>query len=236
MHEETQPRTAHAPLPFDRQQVFARAVVGSIVLCAAFGLPAAAQTASGDAQPADQGGAQLQRVRLSARRIGELLAGVRRQAKQTDFDSDKAIDITVEAEAVGNADDDPLHSYSVRCSPDTDEFWCEAAARLVQDLRGSAIHHLLKDANRVTVTLRPDGQTASAQMIARFDAEAKALYTANIQRVIIARAREVYRNIADAVLVLDGMTVSASGKQYALKLEMSREQAGNLLRKHLSLP
>ncbi len=37
-------------------------------------------------------------------------------------------------------------------------------------------------------------------------------------------------------IVLNNMTVSANGKWHSLRLEMSREQAGNLLRKYVSLP
>lgn len=48
-----------------------------------------------------------------------------------------------------------------------------------------------------------------------------------------ARVNQPGRNEA---LVISNMTASANGKQFAVKLEMSREQAGNLLRQRLSLP
>ncbi|HYY41595.1 MAG TPA: hypothetical protein VE775_02615, partial [Pyrinomonadaceae bacterium] len=38
------------------------------------------------------------------------------------------------------------------------------------------------------------------------------------------------------VAVLNNMTASANGKRLALRLEMSRERAGNLQRQHLLIP
>jgi hypothetical protein len=52
---------------------------------------------------------------------------------------------------------------------------------------------------------------------------------------LLAPARLI-RHDDDLAIVMNNMTLSANGKQLVMYLELSREQAGNLLRKHLSLP
>ena len=58
MHEHVRTQPAHPASPAQRQQVFLRAVVGSLMLCAAL-VPPTAQAVALNV-PAEQGGTQLQ--------------------------------------------------------------------------------------------------------------------------------------------------------------------------------
>ena len=209
-----------------RQALLVRAVVGSLVLCAAL----APQTLAQDNKPHDN---QIQLAH--SRQLRELLTEVRKLVKLDDFDLNKTVDIAVEAEAVGNAEDDPLHYVKITCSPETDQFWGDVVSRAVVALRSSNAQQVLKGAQHVSLKLRLDGQYAGASVIATFDSEVRASQLADGYNGLLAFARSNRRN-ADVALVLNNMTVSANGKQLSMLLEMPREQAGNLLRKHLSLP
>lgn len=217
-----------------RQQVFLRAVVGSIVLCAALGASASAQTAASSHELSEQAAADEQLQRARSQRLHELLAEIRNHVQLADFESDRSFSITLDAEAVGN-EDDPLHSFKVECGRETDEFWCETTSQLVAALRGGILHNLLKDARRVNCALKLDGDHAVAHLVADFSTPAHAGDKAHTHKIFIARVRQDYEG-SDLALVLNNMAVSANGKQLAMKLEMSRAQAGNLLRQRLSLP
>jgi hypothetical protein len=231
-HNQTQ-RTAAAA-----QQIFLRAFVGSLVFCAALATPSAkAQALSFDAQNAARRAAEIEkrRARVSSRLLRELLAEVRKLTTAEDFALSKVIEVSIEADAVGNPDDDPLHSFTVKTGETTDPFWADVFSRLGQDLRGGALHRLLADAGHVEFTLKLDAQKTVATLVADFDSAARASAAADAHKLAVTRALGGFRRGAVAP-VLNNMTASASGKQLSLKLEMSREQSGNLLRTLLALP
>ena len=87
----------------------------------------------------------------------------------------------------------------------------------------------------LSVNLKNDQQKFSARVTATFEAELNVAPAAqNIERLrSLARSATNDENV---VVALNSMVLSANGKQLVMQLEMSREQAGNLLRQHLSLP
>jgi len=233
MNASSQPNASgHHVAP--RQQAVVRAVVGSIMLCAALGATTSAQTPA-SSQELSQQSATHEQLRLARlQRLSDLLAEVRQRSDSIDFDAGKTFSITVNAEAIGN-EDDPLHSFKVECGADTDKILCGAAEEMLVFLRGSMFRQLLTEAHRVGLTLRLGSDDAVASLLVDFGSAGDARRAGEVHRKEILRALQDYSE-PDLHLVLNNMKMSANGKQMSLKLEMSREQAGNLLRKHLSLP
>jgi hypothetical protein len=112
-----------------------------------------------------------------------------------------------------------------------DARWNEPVEKFVRLLSGSGAF----GDSLLSVSLKIDGQKFSAKVVATFDAEPSVASVIQNLETLRSLARALARDDNEAV-ALNSMTLSANGKQLIMQLEMSREQAGNLLRKHTSLP
>ena len=92
---------------------------------------------------------------------------------------------------------------------------------------------LPEDVRRVLLTLRLDAQNISLQASWEADTPESAARTAQGYGAMLAAARLHKRGLAEEA-VYNNMTASASGKQLALRLEMSRASLGNILLRQIT--
>jgi hypothetical protein len=216
MLDETHKQTQHEPTPAQQQQLILRALVGSLVFCAAF-------ASSGWAQVAD-------RPALDERPFRELLAEARQMFESGEVSERDVFDLTFGATPAADGTLRDVNAVKVVGSPR----WQQLARDLMSALSDSRVVAPLAGAEHLTLTLKLDG-AGLARLVADFPTEAQAKRMADGYNAIIALARQS-RAGRDGIVVLNNMTASASGKQLTMQLEMSREELGNLLRQSLALP
>jgi hypothetical protein len=86
----------------------------------------------------------------------------------------------------------------------------------------------------VTITLKWD-ERASARLHAVVSSTEQAEQLAQTYNALVGFGR-LNRRGREGVEILNNMAFSANGKRLTMRLELTREMAGNLLRKHTSLP
>jgi hypothetical protein len=209
-----------------QQRLLLRAVVGSLVLSAALAQPAAAQ----GARPREN--TELISVRVDARPFRDLLSKARRMTAAGQLNpSADYFTFTVEAArnpdgTLGGARLTEVAAANGRWRGLTEEF-----VRVLSDSR--ALAHL-EGVERVTLTVSL-GQRFAAELAADSADEARAARHANAFGVLLAVARDSQSG-QPGVEVLNNMRVSASGKRLLMKLDMSREEVGNLLSTARAIP
>lgn len=97
----------------------------------------------------------------------------------------------------------------------------------------SRVLHHLEGARHIRLNLTLDGERLSAAGDAEFDSAERASKLAHFYDVVFGFQRAKTAG-TDRHVVWQNMTASASGKQLALKLEMTRAEAGNLLLKQIA--
>jgi hypothetical protein len=230
--------TAHAKR---QQALLVRAVVGSLVLCALFGAPVAAQTQSapvslveGLASLPRDSNIKLDRA-IDTKKLRQALAEIRRLAQAGELDLDSDLHLKALAEAHNAPDETLWYSIHVNGQPGSDERWFKPLAGLIVELRDSYVLQHLTTSQNVKLELKLDRQNAVLYLDAAYPSTERASQIANYYVGFFDRMRAAHPD-ADEVVVLNNMTVSASGKHLTMQLEMSREMVGNLLRQQLSLP
>jgi len=237
MNDKVHPAISSATA--NRQQaLFVRAVVGSLVLCAALAPPSAAQSIS-SVQPQ---GRLLEEAALQAKQpyqvdaqpLCEWLAKLKAAIAAGKIDSSAAFDITIDAAEIWEG---RTHLAEVGFAGVEQRRLLESdlAQDFVSALNLSGALRYLEDARHLRLTLKAAQQTALVQAAAVYHSEVRAAQVAKNYNDGLGFLRSLKRDGNDSV-VLNNMIVSANGKQLLMRLEMPREQAGNLLRKHLSLP
>lgn len=204
-----------------------RAVVGSLVLCAALAPHALAQESHAYRQTPD---AKEFRP-INARPFRDLLAKTQGLIAAGELKPQDVFDFTLEAE---RNPDGTLRDIKFTEAAAANGRWRPLAREFVSVLSDSGVLSALTDADRLTITLRLD-ERASARLQAVVKSAEQAAKLAQTYNALLDFERVSQRGRA-AVEVLNNMAFSANGKQLSMRLEMTREQAGNLLRKHLSLP
>lgn len=199
-----------------------RAVVGSLVLCAALGQSANAQTAPSEVQ-------EVRTPHTSSFRA--LLQKTQRLIEAGELSTQDTFDFTLEAE---RNDDGTLRDIKFTESAAANGRWRLLAHELIAVLSESGALSALNGADHLTITLRLD-ERLSARLNAVVNSAEQAARVAQNYNSILNIAR-ISQHGRVGVEVLNNMAFNANGKQLTMQLEMSREQAGNLLRKQLSLP
>lgn len=100
----------------------------------------------------------------------------------------------------------------------------------VNDSRALAF---LSDVSRVSMTFTLDGERFKAVTASDAPSEARAEEMARGYRMLVNFARLAKRG-TDEGAILNGMKVSASGKQLLMNLDMPREQMGNILLRQIT--
>lgn len=217
-----------------RQALLVRALVGSLVLCAALAPTNALAQSDGAQQGAFQRNAapEVKGFRpINSRPLHDLLAKTQSMIKAGELSPQDTFDFNIEADrnadgSLGNVVVTPAHNSNPRWEPLLKEF--------VAALSESGAISLLQDVDHLTITLKLD-ERASANLQAVVASDGSAAQMAQNYNALLGLAR-LQRRGREGVEVLNQMTFSANGKQLLMQLEMSREQVGNLLQKHSSLP
>jgi hypothetical protein len=222
-----------------RQALLVRAVVGSLVLCAALaphalaqGSPAYQQQQTPDARELRPGETTVEKFpTINTRPFRELLVKTRGLIEAGELNPQDVFDFTIEAER--NADG-TLRDIKFTEAAAANGRWQSLAREFVEVLSDSGALSSLPDAGRLTLTLRLD-ERASARLHAVVNSAEHAAQLAQGYNALVGLARHSQRGRA-GVEILNNMAFSANGKQLIMQLEMTREMAGNLLRRHTSLP
>jgi hypothetical protein len=231
MANESHKQKRHTPTAAQQQLIW-RALVGSLVFCAALAAPARAQVSQPESPGAPQGAetAPLPAVNLSPFR--DLLAKALRLRADGSLTAEDTFDFTVEAD---RAEDGTLRNVAIGSAASSNEHWRGLAKDFIAAVSDSRLLAVLKDALHVSMRFRLDAQTSLASLNFEAPSETRAQQLARGYDGL-ARIASLQQRGANSAALLNSLKVSASGKQFAVKLEMSREQLGNLLRQSLSLP
>ncbi|MDQ1591394.1 MAG: hypothetical protein QOG71_2021 [Pyrinomonadaceae bacterium] len=215
-----------------RQALLVRAVVGSLVLCAALAPPALSQT--GGAQDVYQQNVapELKELRpINAVPFREVLKKAQRLIETSELYPEAVLDFTIEANR--NADG-RLSSIKITKAQVADGRWQPLVREFIAFLGASDALSPLTGVDQLTITLRLD-KRASARLHAVVNSAEQAAQLAQNYNAFVGLGRLSQRGRA-GVEILNNMAFSANGKQLTMQLEMTREMAGNLLRQHTSLP
>ena len=231
MANRSHKQARHATTP-SQQQVMWRALVGSLFFCAALAAPARAQAAQAEASNAPQEAetAPVPAVNLSPFR--DLLAKALRLRADGSLTTEDTFDFTVEAD---RSEDGTLSNVAIGSASAGNDHWRGLARDFIEAVSDSRLLAAFKDALHVQMRLRLDAQASLASLSFEAPSEGRAQQLARAYDALVHFAALQQRG-ANSAAVLNGLKVSASGKQFAVKLEMSRAQLGNLLRQSLSLP
>ena len=211
-----------------------RAVVGSLVLCAALAPTALSQTGGAQQQGVYQrdAAAEVKEFRpINALPFRQLLAKTQRLIESGELSTQDVFDFKVEADRDA---DGRFSNVNFTEAAAANGRWRSLAGELIAALSDSGALSALADADRLTITLRLD-ERASARLQTIVKSNEQAAQLAQNYNALIELGRLSQRGRV-GVEVLNNMAFSANGKQLTMQLEMSREMVGNLLRKQLSLP
>ncbi|HYP00544.1 MAG TPA: hypothetical protein VER76_10180 [Pyrinomonadaceae bacterium] len=215
-----------------RQALLVRAVVGSLVLCAALAPTALSQTGGAPGDYQQDTASEVKEFRpIRALPFRELLAKTQRLIESGNLNPRDVFDFTLEAER--NADG-TLRDIKFTEAAAANGRWQPLVREFITALSDSGALSGLTDAERLTITLRLD-ERASARLHTVVKSEEQAARLAQTYNALADFGRLSRRGRA-GVEVLNNMDFSANGKQLTMRLEMSREMVGNLLRQHTSLP
>jgi hypothetical protein len=239
MSEQTARQIARPTQPTTRQQVLLRAVVSSLVLCAALAPTVRAQTNGAGGPPmqpvegTDTARAQQAQINLVPfRQLA--LRGAQAYARG-ELSLDDALELQLEAD---RAEDGTLNNIliggSSAANPTLNAFAKDFVAAL-SDSRALAAP-ALSDAHHLNLALNFDGRALNASVSTELSsAEVAQKQARGYQGLLYLGA--MARRGTDAEVVFKNMTATASGKQLALRLELSRAALGNLLSHYLqSIP
>jgi hypothetical protein len=218
----------------DTQQHFLlRALVGSFVVCAALSAQNAKAQELSD-QSVQPEIARLQRVAKNT--FHDLLAGVVRGIDQGEYEGLGDLSVSVEAD-IDKLNNRPFNT-TVSFGGETDPRWKEnpdLVAGFVAGFSASGGFNRIEDARHLRFDLNLTRQSVALTVTTTIVSDKRAAEIERSYAAFLDSYKSTARDEA-VVAVLNNMTISASGKQLSMKLEMSRAQAGNLLRKYVSLP
>jgi hypothetical protein len=215
-----------------RQALLVRAVVGSLVLCAALAPHALSQTGGAQGVFQKDTASEVKEFRpINATPFRQVLAKTRRLLETGELNPQDVFDFTLEAER--NADG-TLRDIKFTEAAAANGRWTSLVREFVTVLSDSGALSALTDADHLTITLRLDDRaTARLHTVVKSDEQAAQL--AQNYNSLLELGRISQRGRA-GIEVLNNMVFSANGKQLNMQLEMSRAMVGNLLRQQLSLP
>jgi hypothetical protein len=247
MHEQALTQTARPAPPTQRQQVLLRAVVGSLVLCAALAPAALAQeqTAPRAEPPARPLG------RVEVRNLGDFWAKVRELIAEDKLDLNGTFDLWLEAD---RDEDGTLRNVMLRRAQASDEQWRELSQMFAFALStGSDCLNRFDVANRpslarrVSVNLRLGEQNIKGELVYTVERDEQVPFSNPAAHTLYISSNGGRDKNQDVVFDHASSRVTHQrpsttpeltrevGRLY-MTVGMTREQAGNLLRQHLSIP
>ncbi|HZG50921.1 MAG TPA: hypothetical protein VEZ40_02190 [Pyrinomonadaceae bacterium] len=217
-----------------RQALLVRAVVGSLVLCAALAPPAVSQTGGAQDVYRQNAAPEVKEFRsINTRPLRDVLEKTRALIEAGELSVGDAFDFTIEADR--NADGSLKAIRFAKAHNETHARWKPVVEEFITALSESGALSSLQEARRLSIRLKLNGG-AAATLHASLDSEERADALAQSHNALADFWRLGRRGGREGVEILNNMAFSANGKQLTMQLEMTREMVGNLLRKHLSLP
>lgn len=225
--EETTGRTAEA-----RAETLTRPLARSLVLYAVLGTlvlqaGGAPSSRAQEQQSSSQQGARAEapaRARFNPRPLRDILRRAAEMQRSGGLNRLSAAALNVEADV---KEDGTLDSPLVSLTGD-DAALIEFAHEFVKALDESRAFGTLEGVTHVRLVLSLDGRNFSADVLADAFSPEQAERLSSGYNTLLSLARAHRKNAPEAV-VFNNMTVSASGKQLSLKLDMTREALGQLL-------
>ena len=242
MKQKARHRASRKARAAHRQQVFLRAVVGSLVLCAAVSATpiVPAQTVATGSHPRSESRQNPEHFVWVHHFDAEGLRAFRSRASvllnrlRDDGQLKVGENFTLGLEG-DRGDDGKLTNLEFTGAAASDAKWQEFARELASSMNDGGVFRPLKDTSRVALSLTLDGRNAALSAVSTLSSEESAQRQAKDYKALLTLVRSDGFDL-DIAVVLNNMLVSANGKRLSMRLEMSREQAGNLLRRYVSLP
>lgn len=231
--EENVKNEISRPLTDRQQRLLLRAVVGSLVLSAALASNAAAQqkTAVLGGSPSAARESSQNIPRVYAAPFRDLLAKIRRMVADGELQADDVFEFTVEA---GRNADGSLRDVRFTGQAAANGRWRKVAEEFVRVLSDSRALSYLEGVERVTFTVGL-AERLSASLRAEAPTETRAAQFADSSSLLLDLARHSQQG-RPGVEILNGMRASAGGKRFAVTLDMSRAEVGNLLSQATAIP
>lgn len=169
-------------------------------------------------------------VKVNARPFKDLLARAAQMHARGEIDLSGTLEMVVEGD---RNDDGSLDNIIITGAAASNPKLLELAREAVIAISDSRMLSFLEDARHLRLTLRLDPQTVAAQALTELESSQRAAERARGYNALLAYGRIAKKGQPEAE-VWNNMTVSANGKQLVMRLEMSREAAGNLLFKNIT--
>ena len=169
---------------------------------------------------------------MSGAPFRSLIAKALRLRADGQISPDDTFDFEIEAD---RADDGTLSNVNFAGEATVNGHWHDLARDLISALSDSRALSVLRDARHLSIRLKSDVRGALASLSFEAPTAERATQLANGYNLLLGVASAHPRG-ANAAALLSGAQVSASGKQFTARLEMTRERLGNLLSQSLALP
>jgi hypothetical protein len=186
---------------------------------------------AGAAQPeTPKGAAGLEHARVNIKPIKAFLARSKRLHEDGKLDLSKPQTLIV----VGDRQEDgTLTNVQISGESAADATMRALAQDFVSSVNESHALAFLNDISRVSMTFTLDGERFKALTASDAPSEARAEELARGYRMLLNVGRLAKRG-TDEGAIMNGMKVSASGKQLLMNLDMPREQMGNILLRQIT--
>ena len=183
-----------------------------------------------NAEAPKDGAAKLESAKVNVKPIKAFLARSKRLHEEGKLDLSRPQSIVV----VGDRrDDGTLTNVQITGESSADPSLRAVAQDFVNSVNDSHALVFLSDVSRVSMTFTLDGERFKALTASDAPTEARAEEMARGYRMFINVGRLAKRGTDEGAL-LNGMKVSASGKQLLMNLDMPREQMGNILLRQIT--
>jgi hypothetical protein len=169
-------------------------------------------------------------AKISTAPFKVFLARARKLADEGKLDLSKRQSITVEGD---RREDGTLANPVISGESAANPHFRRTAQEFVTALDESHVLQPLEGVSRVTMTFTLDGERFSAHTTSITPDEARAEEMARGYRVMVNVAKLMRRGTPEGA-VINGMKISASGKQLLMTLDTTREAMGNLLLKQIT--
>lgn len=169
-------------------------------------------------------------AKVSTAPFKAFLARAKKLSDEGRLDLSKRQAITVEGD---RREDGTLANAVITGESAANPHFRRTAQDFVSALNESRALSPLEGVTRVSMTFTLDGDKFAARTASDTPSEARAEEMARGYRVMLNVARFARRGTADAP-VINGMKVSASGKQLLMNLDTTREAMGNLMLKQIT--
>jgi pyruvate/2-oxoglutarate dehydrogenase complex dihydrolipoamide acyltransferase (E2) component len=174
--------------------------------------------------------AESKPAKISTAPFKIFIARAKKLADEGKLDLSKRQAITVEGD---RREDGTLTNPVIAGESASNPHFRRTAEEFVAALNESRVLQPLEGVSRVSMTFTLDGEKFNARTASETPSEARADEMARGYRMMLNVAKFMRRGTGEAA-VINGMKVSASGKQLLMNLDTTREAMGNLMLKQIT--